>query len=450
MTRHTVLIPLVQRNSTTGDLLEIYCEARLPSAEQKVEREIGMNPVTEALRAINLQKQGREAFAATEKLLPAHAKQQFNLEARKISHSNFPDHANIDEGDSAGLGIALVLLMNAGNCTSNSVVIASGAIKVNPGDERFDVDIVKVNYLDQKFTAALAKSALTDSVFFVPQANVDNDGALLESEPAKGLNDKGIRIIPVATLREAADYLGIVIPESSPDEEDKSILQYAAVIKTKNRFRIYGAVAAALFLLCLIAWFVVSRPSAQQSHASIRFLADSAPYVESPFIVCNPNSRFPNYKKLTVSGLAPQASVKDILGWRIQIDAANKSNAAKASYFLLSAFVGEQSGLRLLLVNKKGDFQISLPVGKHWSREHQLDGLDGKAEAGVLVFLANAAPFDTDALSEQFNAKFASAPYKVDLAQAFLKQQADISLIYFFDMTEQPSVCKASHVLPAR
>lgn len=411
MTRHSVIIPLVTRASATGELLDIYCEASFTTEEDKKDRGNGMNPVTEGLRNLNLHKQGRQAFAATEKLLPAQAKQQLNLTARKIKYGNFL--ANIDEGDSAGLGIALALLMNAGNCAM-STVIASGTIEIDVGDNRFDANIGAVRDLPQKFAVVLAKSILSDgAVFFIPAANVAEDDTLLESETVKSLEALRITIFPVATLREAAEYLKIPIAG-----------------RNKPPVKFYWL--ALVVLVFAISGFSLDLLPAQQ-RLTVNFVAET-----SPFIVCNPSGRFPTYKKLAVSGLTPLASVQDTLGWHLQVDAIDKNSV----YFLAVAFVGEQSGLKLLPINKQSDFQRDLRVDEKWSWIHQLDN---KAEAGVLIFMVKQERFDLTKLREKFSAQFAHNPYNVSLAQDFLKHQADASQVYFFETTQQTSVCKATH-----
>lgn len=438
MTRHIVLIPLVQRASEKGDLLEIYCETSLPTAQQDQERENGMNPVTEALRDVNLHIQGREAFAATEKLLPADAKPRLNLSGYKVTHSNFPASTSKVEGDSAGLGIALVLLMAAGQ-SETKTVLASGAIKINPGDNRFDADIVAVNDLAQKFTVVLEKSALKDGLFFIPKANVDADSALLSSEAAKTLQAQGMHFIPVATLSEVLGHLNIAIPEQPPLVADTPTLPETPVARSKGRALIYAGLAASLVAVGLAIRFMSPTPQ-----ATIRFLANNAPYVDDPFIICNPSSRFPDYKKFSGPGLAHYATMQDTVGWRLQIELPANAKATATPYHLLVAFVGEQTGLKLLTVNKQGDFQLPLPVGKPWAWKQQLEG---KPEAGVLVFLANASAFDVNSLREHFQGQFAAPPYKIDIVQEFLKQQAAASHIYFFETRQQASDCESHHEL---
>lgn len=430
MSRHSVVIPVVQKNTDTGgEVLEIHCEPR--SKQDKDEAANGMDSIIEKLREINLHNAGKTAVGAIERLLSSEAKESLNIAARRITYNYNTSKGVIDEGRSAELGIALALLMNAGNC-KNSMVIASGSINVKVGDNCRDADIEAVNDLENKFSIVLKNSAVENSVFFIPQANIDNKPGLLES--ANYLwEQRHIKIVPVATLSEAINYLKI------------------SVVPDKNPYLYW--LGLGIVLTGFILWFLNFLLETQQpvvagkpppAHLSIDFDKEYSPLVEIPFLVCNPNDPFPITQNLKYVGLTRTISIKDLIGWHIKFNTNTKTLATNSSVNLIVAFVGKKSGLDFLPINDKLERQITLPIANSWSWMHQQGDI---AESGILVFMAKQQePFDLQKLQKQFDEHYPGEPYDLSKVLLFLMEQAETNLPVAFDSLEQPSACESNHV----
>jgi hypothetical protein len=435
MTRQTVLIPLASRGLASGELLELYGEPSPDPAKDDDERKRGIEPVVEALRPINLHASGQRAMAAVQKLLDAKAKRHFALETCKIRFANRPSSSLI-EGRSAELGIALLLLMEGSDGSPRSV-IATGVLEVLPGRLDFDARVEPVESLDAKLHLILEAKrrghlhkAITKVLIPAtwPQEGAECDENLsTHREAVRELAEVGLAVIPVRTLREAAQQLDISLTDRTAAWRRALLVGLLAL----------GAGAAGIVGMV-------------NQTILVRFEAEPTTGIPAkPFLVCtDEQGRFAGYEPIPLAGMVPQAPISGILGWRIRFGQRSTLDAALFDWFhpvigygryhVAVAFIGEQSGL-FLVPTEAGAAQIRKAPDEVWKWQQQL----GKpAEAGVLVFLAKRfGEFDLSTLRRQFNERF-KAPFDRTLTSDFLAQQASGSLRYFFESREGSSPCE--------
>jgi hypothetical protein len=416
-TRHTAIIPVVERGSDKGILLEIYAEQHLPNKADQQDSKDGIQPIVSELARINLLSQGHNALAGVNTLLDAVGKHYLNLQSRKIWPKEEYQSANIEDR-SAELGIALAVLMNACHCKTR-VILATGAVL----SDTEGVKIGKIGRLPDKILAIIKNQQTTkNSIFFIPKENAADATVYIDQ-----LNELNINVVAVNTLLEAIRYLDI------------SLVPNIFIRKRKQ------VIVVGLMLVALLVTYKLLQP--RQQNLTVDFATDKALSIKEPFIVCNAETRFPHFKKLSVSGIKSQASVNDTLGWHIQVNPSIESENAPTDYYLLVAFVGKKTGLSFLPINDQGGTLLKLPVGKTWSRMQQLDN---EAEEGSLIFMINEQKiFDVELLRKQFNEQYGNGHYDIGAAQEFLKQRADVIKIYNFETIEQPSVCETSYAKPS-
>lgn len=440
MSRRTVIIPLVSADGGDGELLELYCEPSPDTKQDEDDRKRGIEPIIESLRPINLHISGQQALAAVQKLLDNKAKQRFKLDRYKIRYSNRPSSSSI-EGESAQLGIALLLLMSGGQSAIRSV-ITTGRLDVNAGKIEFDALIEAVNSLDKKlsriFEAKRRGQLNKISKVLIPVSKVDTNGKLIDiSAQCAELEKLGMQVAPVRTLKEAASQLNINL--------------------TGRMFGIQQAVLTGLLVVAIssvigmLGWIF-------NQDIPVKFEAKpTAGIPGKPFIVCtDARGNFVGYEPILLEGLKPVVPVTGTLGWRVQLgDPAALDarllgwlhrTAGYQGYHVVVAFVGEHSGLRVL-ATEGGATEIRKLPGTIWEWSQQVAK---PAEAGVLVFLVRRINrFELDAVRARFQEQFAgnsqdgNASINLTLAADSLAAQATGSLRYFFESVDRPSPCGA-------
>ncbi|MDG4550846.1 MAG: hypothetical protein P9F19_08415 [Candidatus Contendobacter sp.] len=442
--RRTVLIPLVERKPDgSGCLLQLYIDLDVKLDSAGTAQYPGIDPIINKLLDINLQGSGGHALAQTRKLLDARAKRFFDLDRRQIHYGSQPI---VTEDHSAELGIALLLLM-AGAGSQQKSIIATGKL----GESGNNAPVEPVQGLRIKLATILEEVKSGNlhgaTTVFIPESAKNQQEQEQEQKQKQeraeidklciALRAKGLTVIPVPTLKDAAAHLDINLD-------------------VRRRLIVRRAVLSGVALLCAGAVGIAVWSARQPIPLRLESPTGGA---GSLLIRCfSPRKGLPDYESLPRDGLTPQVPVNGNLSWLIRLGEPPLPNPSLSNrlldkiagivgyegYHLAVAYVGERSGLHFL-ATENGAAQLRKRAGTIWGRSQQLDD---QAEAGVLVFLVKRFfGFDLDALQKQFEERFtgstrgANASGYLSLAADFLAKQADGSLAAYFQSVHKPSPC---------
>ncbi len=425
--RRTVQIPIVQPGgrSLAGDgaedrLIEVYTQHYafdpLTKQEEAAGREVDAKArdkdwdrVAAPLRKVGLYQAGCAAASAVRKL---GIRQPLTALYQRISRLAWIEGQRLQpagaqgpsEGRSAELGLALALLM----CASGSrhrQIIATGALGGQPrGVLNDDVEVLPVGSLPAKLrlVSTLAHhqglpgvGAGGEVLFFTP-SRFERDGEWLPVESLAEVADlkaKGVRVVPVERLSEAATEL--------------------KALRARHLF--HDRVAQALVAgLLLVAFTGYAWSALQQRPIAMTFLpgGTTAPDPE-PYRVCFTKDGGFYPLPLGREGLARSLPAGETLGWRVQVGEPEAGGGRLVSwfrperYYLAQVMVSEHSRAKIMVPQQTGNETMTVPPGGIWEWGWQLND---RPENNGLVLLAKAeTPFDPDALRAELIKEFPSA-----------------------------------------
>ena len=426
-TRRTVHIPIVRpggrsvaHDAAEDRLIEVYTQHYafdpLTKQEEAASRESDARArdkdwdrVAAPLRKVGLYQAGCAAASAVRKL---GIRQPLTALYQRVSRLAWIEGQRLQpagargpsEGQSAELGLALVLLM----CASGSrhrQIIATGALGGQPhGVLDDDVEVLPVGSLPEKLrlVGALAQhgglpgvGAGAEVLFFTPRwFERDGRAAEVETLPEVALlKDMGVRVVPVERLSEAAAEL--------------------KALRARHLFhdRVAQALVAGLLLGALAGY---GWSALQQQPIAMTFLPGGGAALEpEPYQACfSPDGGFYPIP-LGREGVARSIPVGETLGWRVQIGEPENGRSGLASwlapehYYVAQVMVSERSRAKVIVPQLAGAGAVTVPPGGIWEWGWQLND---RSESNGLVLLAQAErPFDPDALRAQLIEQFPSA-----------------------------------------
>jgi hypothetical protein len=431
-TRRAVHIPIVRpggrsavHDAAEDRLIEVYTqhyafdpltkqeEAEGRESDAKA-RDKDWDRVAAPLRKVGLYQAGCAAASAVRKL---GIRQPLTALYQRISRLAWIEGQRLQpagargpsEGQSAELGLALVLLM----CASGSrhrQVIATGALGGQPhGVLDDDVEVLPVGSLPEKLrlVSTLAQHGGLPGVgsgpevlFFTPR-RFEQDGLWSEVEAlpeVARLKEMGVRVIPVERLSQAAAEL--------------------KALRARHLFHDHLAQALVAGLL-LVALAGYGWSALQQQPIAMTFLPGGGAALEpEPYQACFTKDGGFYPIPLGREGLARSIPVGETLGWRVQVGAPENGRTGLASwfvpehYYVAQVMVSERSRAKVMVPQRAGTDVVTVPPGGIWEWGWQLND---RTENNGLVLLAQAEePFDPDALRaaliEQFPATAGASP----------------------------------------
>jgi hypothetical protein len=346
------------------------------------------------------------------------------------------------EGQSAELGLALVLLM----CASGSrhrQVIATGALGGQPrGVIEDDVEVAPVGSLPEKLrlVRTLAEhdslpgvGADGEVLFFTPR-RFELDGTWLEVETLADvarLQELGVRVVPVARLSEAAAELKAL----------------------RSRHLLHDHLAqAAIALLLLLALTGYGWTMVRERPVPMTFLPGGGAALDAePYQACFTQDGGFYPIPLEREGLALSIPAGATLGWRVQVGEPMDGDAGLASwfapeyYYVAQIMVSERSRAKIIVPQQAGAGLVTVPPGGIWEWGWQLND---QTENNGLVLLAQARePFDPDvlraALVEEFPTAAGGRDASLDVTAAtnFIASKAPGAATFIIQTVERSVRC---------
>jgi hypothetical protein len=426
-TRRTVHIPIVRPGSRVVShdaaedrLIEVYTQHYafdpLTKQEEAASREVDAKArdkdwdrVAAPLRKVGLYQAGCAAASAVRKL---GIRQPLTALYQRISRLAWIEGQRLQpagargpsEGQSAELGLALVLLM----CASGSrhrQVIATGALGGQPhGVLEDDVEVLPVGSLPEKLrlVSTLAQhgglpgvGSGTEVLFFTPR-RFEQDGLWSEVETlpeVARLKELGVRVVPVERLSQAASEL--------------------KALRARHLFHDHLA-QAMVGLLLMVGLAGYGWSALRQQPIEMTFLPGGGAALDpEPYQACfTPDGGFYPIP-LGREGLARSIPVGETLGWRVQVGAPPNGRSGVASwlapdeYYVAQVMVSERSRAKVIVPQRAGTEVITVPPGGIWEWGWQLND---ETENNGLVLLAQAEePFDPEALRAALVERFPPA-----------------------------------------
>lgn len=395
-----VYIPLPDLTKQDNKLLEIKADNQLSITSEKTE---GVNPVAEMLlsSSVYLYKEGDRAVNAVRKLnlinrrfsIHKHISPYNWLESQRLYTTN--SHFENCEGNSARLGLAIALLLNASTSPTKHA-IATGSLNEDI-HKSSDVAIGVVGSIPEKLSLLLEKrknNALTDKhlYFFTPKfyAKEGQSYPVADLPQVKELAALNIEVKPIEWLSEAAKILKA--DKARYSKEDKLIGFVAGIFAS------------------LILGFVLYQ---SWWHNPIPFKMLPGDALAEPFLVCtNRDNSAVKYHDLERDGSVPIFPMfaqenKDhnvSIGWKLQPEKTLLSNR----YYVGFINLGNQSGFKAEFSanqSNKESTPMTVDVNAVFKEQWQMEE-DSVAEDNFLLLVLQRTPIDANHLNEAFYAKF--------------------------------------------
>lgn len=422
--RSTVYIPLVEQSQQNSQLLEVYAEDtsaivtkaaadRQAAADKKAEDK-NLNPVTAALRYASLAGAGLHVVNAIRKLglKPSRwaayqgIKDYAWLDSQRLYVGN--SHFENCEGNSAQLGLAIALLLNASDSPVR-YAIATGSISTDKLADN-DVPIGAVGSVPEKLALILEKrkaKALPEQPLycFTPTHYKKNGDLYPVSELAqiKLLADVGIQVRPIEWLSEAA-----------------SILKADRARRLKQDRLVEAAAAGLLGLLLAVlgyqTWWHWAIP------VNLLPLADGSK--AEPFLVCaNKDKSEVWYVALehdTDTPILPLFKKENPgynlgLGWKLQPAATLPFSSP---YYVAFIHLGERTGFKLVAQDLGTQADITVAAGEalkwYWPMKEE----SAQQQNNALLVVLQRTPIATAKLQAELDRQFLGSKDKLDVQQA--------------------------------
>ena len=434
--RYTVLIPLVNpaENTSNHDLLEIYSDPYQYNEdfEEFLKQELksiskGWERITARLRAINLQASAHNAVEAARKLglskyplsLYQFFKPQAWLERQRLGVVN---PVRVSEGDSAELGLALVLLISASG-SKHTQIIATGKLRAQ-GPKIHDVEVLPVAGVEEKLRfLSLARMqgnlpekpllCFTPLHYFKADGEIGNVCDLPEFELLKKRN---IEIVPIGWLSEAMTYMRIYATRNMAADR----LLVAALSFMITGTMIFSLYQYELWREIPLEWVFPFKKQGQ------------------PFQVClNKKGESKNLTYLAIDQHGKQSIAPEtVMGWYLELnpnyyDILRPENG----YLVTNILVGEISDIVVYQNTKNSPFLNNRQPYYSWI------SIGSQEEDRVLIVLVSREMLDPNQIKDEFNLKFQRNPithtFELNSAVNFLMKKAPGKIMYSFTQTKK-------------
>jgi hypothetical protein len=392
--------------------------------------------VAAPLRKINplLYRSGSVAAGAVRKLglkkpkmaLYQWFKPQAWLEQQRL-YSSSPE--SLSEGNSAELGLALVLLMAASG-SPYRCVIATGALggQTQLIRER-DVKVLPVSKLAEKFN--LVKQQLEQGqfpqdkklLFFIPKYCSQGEATVeVDNLPEfQSLQNSGIQVVPVEWLSEAA----------------KKLQANTAKYLLPDLLLKWFIITLLIISLSWVSWL-----GWQERTINMKFVtANPVTLSAEPFLVCFKDKEV-HYQPIVRQGIVPIVPIASTLGWQVQIGEANSFDRwwsqwlGYQGYYVAYLMISEFSVPMVNVTDEQGKVIRILPSQK-WAWSWQLNE---QAEENKLILLTQRAAFKQDQLRwlvKPIESKTSTLPMNVTEIANKIKSKFPNGLHFMFRTTKK-------------
>lgn len=420
--RATVYVPLVELTDQPNQLLEVYCEKQsFGQSELDIKSlEKDWDYIAAGLRKIGLYEDGLQAISSVRKLglkIPSLAifqqsKKYSWLDNQRLHTANILDC----EGESAQLGLAVALLINASQSPVN-YAIATGKLSVDASINQHrphDVAIESVGGIQQKLQLLIDRHKLDplfsgqDIHFFTPYYyQLEGEEYLVKDLPeVKALEKLNIYVKPVRWLSDVATFLKAEVSRYLPQD---------------NKL-ITGIGLVSLFVLSAFLYFI-------WWHSPIPIQMLAGKQNAEPFLVCtNQNDSEVSYYDLRRDGgipVLPVFSKKNSdyntgLAWRMQVE----ETWLNQRYYTAFIHLGEKTGLKIINHHPETGKDIILmanePFEWYWGMEEE----SAKNQDNILILAVQRTPIDVDNINQEFIARFSNAnPIEILAERDFIVSQ---------------------------
>ncbi len=403
--RSTVYIPLVELTDQPNQLLEIYCEKQNfgQSELDSKSLEKDWDYVAAELRRVGLYEDGLQAKNSVRKLglkipfwaIYQHIKKYGWLDNQRLHTANIIDC----EGESAQLGLAVALLINASQSPAH-LAIATGKLSNDTSKNQHhpnDVAIESVGGIPQKLQLLIDKhhsNALPENeklYFFTPYhyRQGDKEYPVKELPEVKELEKLNITVKPVKWLSEVAHTLKADVSRHLP--QDKKL-----VIGM-------GLLAMLILSLCLYFFWL---------HNPILIEILEGKQRAEPFLVCtNQDDTDVSYYDLKRDGgipIFPVFSEKNqayniALAWRMKVTETWLSQ----KYYAVFIHIGEQTGLKIINHYPDTGKDIILTANEPFDWSWGMQEEAAKKQDNILFIAVQRTPIvDIDTLHQAFLTRF--------------------------------------------
>ncbi len=417
--RSTVYIPLVELTDQPNQLLEIYCEKQnFGQTELDTKAlEKDWHYIAAELRRVGLYEDALQAINSVRKLglkIPFWAVYQKVRRYSWLDKQRLHSVSVLDcEGESAQLGLALALLINASQ-SPHYHVIATGKLSndtVKNQHHPHDVAVKPVGGLQQKLQLLIEKRRANNFLeneelyFFTPYyyTQGDNTSRVIELAEIKELEKLNIHVKPIRWLSEAANIVQANVSQHL--FQDKVIVAGTSLFST-------------LLLASILYFSWLNKP------ISIQMLVGKNN--AEPFLVCtNQDETEVSYYDLKRDGgipVLPVFSHKNNqynlgLAWRMQVEKTIFSQ----KYYVAFIHLGEKSGFKIITHDPLTGKEITLAANKPFNWLWGMQEEATKNQDNILMLAVQKTPIDVDRINRLFMQRFpASASIKLLAARNYL------------------------------
>jgi hypothetical protein len=332
----------------------------------------------------------------------------------------------LSEGNSAELGLALVLLMAASGSPYRQV-IATGALsgQIQLIRER-DVEIQPVNNLVEKFKLVIQQvnngkpPQNKNLLFFIPKYYDQEKTKRVEVESlpeVQTLRTLGIQVVPIEWLSEAAKKLKADTARYLPQDLIFKWLMIALLVISLSWVSWVGWRDRAISMA-----FVTANPETLSAE---------------PFLVCFKDKEV-HYQRIVREGIVPIVPTTSTLGWQIKIGEASSFDSFLSQWFGYQGYY-----VAYLIISQFSAPKINrirIYPDKNWIWSWKLNELE---EDNKLILLAQRQPFNLrklERLVKPPESKTAQVPIDITKIANDIESQFPNGL-YFTFKTASKSQC---------
>ncbi|BAP54929.1 hypothetical protein THII_0632 [Thioploca ingrica] len=460
--QHSALIPIIELGNN-GDvtippknlLLEVHAapyqfgDDTDDLARKAKQKEIELKAIDKdwdrvaaPLRKVNvvLYRSGCVAAGAVRKLglkqprlaLYQWIKPQAWLEQQRLYSSSYPEE--LSEGNSAELGLALVLLMAASGSPYRQVIATGKLSGQTQLIRERDVKILPVSKLEEKFNLVIQQVTQgqlprdKELLFFIPKyCNQGESAVEVENRPeVQILRTLGIQVILVEWLSEAAEKLKANTARYLLQD---LILKWFIIV----------------LLVMSLSW--VSWLGWQDRAISMKFVAANPVTLSAePFLVCFKGKKV-HYQSIAREGIVPIVPITSTLGWQVKIGEANRFDSllnqwfGYQGYYVAYLMISEFSAPMVNISDETGKVMRILP-GQEWAWSWKLNE---QAEENKLILLTQRGAFKQDQfqllVNQPIESKTADLPMNITEIANNIESKFPNGLYFTFRTTKSKSQC---------
>lgn len=444
--RSTVYIPLAELTHKNDQLLEVYAQDQggITDSDKKA-FEKQLNLVAAPLKDAYLYEPGVTAVSAVRKLkykTPRWALyQRLNKNYPWISQQrlNYSGKSLESEGDSAQLGLAIALLLNASDSPIQHAIATGSLNNEKPLD--YDVAVGAVGSVPQKLDLIIQKRQAND---------LQDNKPLYCFTPVHYKDQQTGELKPVAELPQVNTLaaLNITVKPIKSLGEAQAILnahKTRCLVQDKLLGGLTGLGLAAL-LIGLGYWSWLAQPIPLHMLPGKR--------LAQPFLVCtSSDNQSVQYHDLDNDGGIPVFPVLAEANPDYNVSLGFKLKAGKTlfsnQYHVALLHLGQRTGLKVVTKTIKGGEAITIPadgmLAWNWIME---EGGKAQEQDNALLIKVQRQAFNAAELDKKFNERFPNlATHKkaqaLDIVQAsnWLSQTGGSQYTFFYKSVKRGSPC---------